>query len=367
VQEASLPISVIIPAYNRAQTVARAVASAASQRPAPPAEIIVVDDGSSDDTAEAARSAGARVVRHDDNLGVGASRNTGLEHASQPWIALLDSDDEWLPHHLAFLWPLRADHAFVASSALRCTAGGDQRHVGPPEKGGRRLQSPADVATSSVVLTSAVLGRRDAIEAVGRFRGFHGQMNGVEDVDLWLRLLEQGTGYVSDHVSVLYHEHAGQMTADSNRLQVARRKVLESYADRAWFRPALLDAWDGVMGWDAARLAHRTGDRRRALRHLADVVRRPRRTRALLIELRVRHRARRRSWRILPSGASTLAVVDPKRADAPPPPGFAVVVPPGRTKLSRYAALVRRPAAAMVVDGQAERVLARALGMRAVR
>jgi glycosyltransferase involved in cell wall biosynthesis len=366
VERTSLPISVIIPAYNRASTVGRAVASAASQWPTPPAQIMVVDDGSRDGTAEAARSAGAQVAYHEDNRGAGASRNTGLDQTSQPWIAFLDSDDQWLPHHLASLWPRRADHVFVASSALRCSPGGDQRHVGPPEKGGRPLRSPADVATTSVVLTSAVLARRDAIEAVGGFRGFHGAMNGVEDVDLWLRLLEYGTGYVADEVSVLYHEHAGQMTAESNRLQVARREVLESYAERPWFRPELLDAWDGVMGWDAARLAQRSGDHRAAVRHLAEVMRRPARTRALLGELWVRHRGRRRSSRILPSGASTLAVIDPKRATVPAPSGFAVVVPPGRTKIARYAALVRRPAAALAVDGRAERLVARILGMRPV-
>ena len=106
-----LPITVIIPAYNRADTVARAVASALAQRPSRPAEVVVVDDGSADDTAEAARLAGARVVRHSVNRRLGAARNTGLSNATQPWIALLDSDDEWLPHHLASLWPLRGPHA----------------------------------------------------------------------------------------------------------------------------------------------------------------------------------------------------------------------------------------------------------------
>ena len=68
---------------------------------------------------------------------------------------------------------------------------------------------------------------------------------------------------------MLYHEHGGQMSSEGNGLQVARRMVLESYAARPWFRPRLLDAWDGVMEWDAARLAQRSGDRRVALRHLA--------------------------------------------------------------------------------------------------
>ena len=361
-----LPVTVIIPAYNRADTVARAVASALAQRPAPPAEVLVVDDGSDDDTADVAQRAGARVVRHAVNQRLGAARNTGLAHATQPWIALLDSDDEWLAHHLASLWPHRADHVLLAGSALRCTPDGGQRFVGPPEPGGRVLRSPADVAVSSIVVVSAVLARRDAVQAAGAFSEFDGPMHGVEDVDLWLRVLERGTGYVSERVSVLYHEHGGQMSGAGNALQLGRRAVLESCAGRPWFRPQLLDAWDGVVQWDAARAAQRSGEGRLALGHLARIARNPRGARALLRELRVRHRGRRRSFQVARTGARTLAVVDPATAPNEPPPGFVLVVPPGRSKLGRYLALARRPTAGVVVGGRRERALARALGLRPV-
>jgi hypothetical protein len=85
------------------------------------------------------------------------------------------------------------------------------------------------------------------------------------------------------------------MSADGNRLQRARREILDANRDRPWFRPELIDAWDGVMGWDAARMALRAGDRRRAVRELARVARNPTGVRALLGELRVRQRARARS------------------------------------------------------------------------
>lgn len=361
-----LPVTVIIPAYNRADTVAQAVASALAQHPAPPAEVLVVDDGSADDTAGVAERAGARVVRHAVNQRLGAARDAGLSHATQPWIALLDSDDEWLPHHLASLWPHHEEHVLVAGSALRCTPDGGQRHVGPPEPGGRVLNSPADVAVSSIVVVSAVLARRDVVEAAGAFSEFDGPMHGVEDVDLWLRVLERGTGYVTERVSVLYHEHGGQMSGAGNALQLARRAVLESCAGRPWFRPQLLEEWDGIVEWDAARSAQRAGEGRLALGHLAHVARNPHGAGALLRELRVRHRGRRRSWQVTRSGARTLAVVDPEAAPAEPPPGFAMMVPPGRSKLERYLALARRPAAAVLVDRPAERVLVRALGMRPV-
>jgi glycosyltransferase involved in cell wall biosynthesis len=88
-------ISVIIPAFNRESYVAEAIESAIGQS-YPPAEIIVVDDGSTDRTAEVARSYGTRVrciSQH--NQGVGGARNAGLKEVRGSHIALLDSDDLW--------------------------------------------------------------------------------------------------------------------------------------------------------------------------------------------------------------------------------------------------------------------------------
>src|SRR5438552_16330121 len=93
-----LPVSVVVPAHDRAHVIERALRSVAEQRDCAPAELIVVDDGSTDRTAEVAQAHGARVLRHDRNRGVSAARNTGARSASQPWVALLDRDDEWLPH-----------------------------------------------------------------------------------------------------------------------------------------------------------------------------------------------------------------------------------------------------------------------------
>ena len=92
-----LPVTVVIPAYNRPAMVQRAVRSALDQRPRPPAEVLVVDDCSSDDTAAVASAAGATVIRHDVNRGGAAARNTAIRAAGHDWIAFLDSDDELLP------------------------------------------------------------------------------------------------------------------------------------------------------------------------------------------------------------------------------------------------------------------------------
>src|ERR1044071_2945662 len=111
----TLPISVLIPAYNRADRLPRALASVAAQR-RPPAQVVVVDDGSVDETAAVAERHGVTLVHHERNQGCAIARNSGLAAVTQPWIALLDSDDEWLPHHLASLWPLRGQHLLLANS-----------------------------------------------------------------------------------------------------------------------------------------------------------------------------------------------------------------------------------------------------------
>jgi glycosyltransferase involved in cell wall biosynthesis len=103
-------ISVIIPAYNREAYVADAIESALRQT-LPPGEVIVVNDGSTDRTAEIARSYGEKVrCISQENLGCGAARNTGLNEARGNLIAFLDSDDIWLDQKLEVQSAYLADH-----------------------------------------------------------------------------------------------------------------------------------------------------------------------------------------------------------------------------------------------------------------
>ena len=93
-------ISVVIPTYNRARLVKRAVDSVLQQS-VPPGQVIVVDDGSTDETAEALRPYGdALDYVWQRNVGAAAARNSGIRVARHPWTAFLDSDDYWTPRHL---------------------------------------------------------------------------------------------------------------------------------------------------------------------------------------------------------------------------------------------------------------------------
>jgi len=95
-----MSVSVIIPAYNAGSTISRAINSVLNQTLVPE-EIIVVDDGSTDNMAETVKKYGGRVIyMRTEHLGPGAARNKALAKLKGDWVALLDSDDEWLPHKL---------------------------------------------------------------------------------------------------------------------------------------------------------------------------------------------------------------------------------------------------------------------------
>jgi glycosyltransferase involved in cell wall biosynthesis len=288
-----LPITVVIPAYNRAEMVTRAVKSALGQRPRPPAEVLVVDDCSTDGTSEAAEAAGARVVRHERNRGEGAARNSGIAAATHAWIGLLDSDDEWLPHLLATLWPLRDDHVLVGGASLN-RGPTEQRYAGSLARRPQTLRSPAAVVyPENLVAASGTIVRRDVVEAAGGYP--EGVQRGA-DMDVWIRALERGTGLVVPQPVVVYHMHPGQVTTDAARMAEAHRSIALAYAARPWWSAAVLERWEGAATYDEARRTWAGGKRVQALARLLGLVRRP--TRALgaagivVRRLRLRRRTR---------------------------------------------------------------------------
>ena len=142
-------VSAIIPVFNRAATVGAALRSILDQ-PSVPLEVVVVDDGSADDLAGAlAPFAGAplRVIRHPANAGAAAARNTGIAAASGEWIALLDSDDVWLPTLLAELVPTEDRGARALAQRLPLCLSLPHADLGQPPRGQPRTQSPTPPPT----------------------------------------------------------------------------------------------------------------------------------------------------------------------------------------------------------------------------
>lgn len=247
----TVPVTVVIPAYNREVMLGRALASVLAQR-ARPAEIVVVDDASTDRTAAVAEEMGARVVRHERNAGEGAARNSGFAAATQPWLALLDSDDEWLPHHLASLWRARGEHVLVADSAMRCAQDPrDDRLHGTAAPRPLLLRTPADIVfPENPVPVSAGLIRRDAALKAGSYRS----LTHCADFDFLLRCLEHGTGLVLPKVGVLYHLHAEQVSHQREQMKEAHLRIACSYSDRPWYDRRQVRRWGAAVAWDMFRL-----------------------------------------------------------------------------------------------------------------
>lgn len=277
-------VSVVIPAYQRSTLIGRAVHSALMQSPAP-SEVIVVDDGSTDGTGEAARAAGAVVITQP-NSGVGEARNTGIDAAAGTWIALLDSDDQWLPGHLETLLRHAPEHVIVGTVARAVPSG---RLYGYSGAGAKRL-GPADALwPDNPLVPSATMVRRDVALAAGGFT----KEKYAEDLDFWIRVLERGPGIVVPRISCLYHEHPAQASAELEPMQEGRLTVARRYAERDWFPSGLLARLGVLSTWDRFRRDLRGRQLPGAARELTGLAR-PYAAVALAETFRYRAAARRR-------------------------------------------------------------------------
>lgn len=204
-------VSVIIPAFNRRQMLGRAVDSVQAQtRPAD--EIIVVDDGSSDGTVDFLRQHYPNVqCLQQQNRGVSAARNAGIAAARGDWIALLDSDDAWLPEKLER--QLAVARRQPQASLVHCDEIWIRNgvRVNPMRK---HAKSGGDIFLNCLPLCaispSAALLRKQRLEALG---GFDESLPACEDYDLWLRLCsEEPVLYVDAKLVVKYGGHADQLS-----------------------------------------------------------------------------------------------------------------------------------------------------------
>jgi len=184
---AQIAVSVIIPTYNRAALVQEAVASVLAQS-CRNFEVLVVDDGSTDDTvaALAPYAEPVKVLRRESRGGVSAARNTGMAAARGEWLAFLDSDDLWLPEKLARQMAYLAEHPELLICQTEETWVRRGVRVNQPQThrkiGGRIFFQSLE---RCLVSPSAVILHRGLIEKHG---GFDEDLAAAEDYDLWLRL-----------------------------------------------------------------------------------------------------------------------------------------------------------------------------------
>jgi len=184
VSRTNATVSVVIPTFNRAGVVVRAIDSVLSQT-RPPDELVVVDDGSTDETAARLRAEFPRVrLIRQANRGVSAARNAGVRATTGEWIALLDSDDEWLPNKLERQLAGIDDETMLCHTDEIWIRRG--RRVNPMKKhkklGGRIFMH---CLPRCAISPSSALLRRRLFDTVGFFDE---DLPACEDYDFWLRV-----------------------------------------------------------------------------------------------------------------------------------------------------------------------------------
>jgi glycosyltransferase involved in cell wall biosynthesis len=196
-----LSVTAVIPAHNSSKTLPRAIESVLRQTVK--AEVIVVDDGSTDDTPELLRNYGNRIsVIRQTNRGAGAARATGTHAANTDLIAYLDADDAWHPNKLQRQLPAFSD----PETGLSSTAGqwidetGSIIRVSKPARNGYLTR---ELLFRNFIVTSSVVVRKRTIERLQPM--FRHELFPVEDWDAWIRLSTFTKISVSPEILVDYY------------------------------------------------------------------------------------------------------------------------------------------------------------------
>jgi glycosyltransferase involved in cell wall biosynthesis len=270
-------VSVVVPTRDRSRLLALTLRSVLWQRGVD-FEVVVVDDGSADDTAEVVAALAdprLRLVRHDSPQGVSAARNRGIAEASGTWVAFLDDDDLWAPDKLAR--QLQAAHrsgrAWVYTGGVNV-----DRHLrvlegGPPPPPDRVVDvlgsyNPVPVGASNVIVHADTLTRAGA---------FDSRLRRTEDWDMWIRLAQLGPPAWVCHPLTAYRMHpASNAFADAGQMLAEAAMLADRYripVDRAaQYRRAAWTCLRAGRRRDALRYylgAIRTGDVKSAARAVA--------------------------------------------------------------------------------------------------
>jgi len=218
-------VSVIIPTYNRAQMLERALQSVLSQT-YDNVEIIVIDDGSTDNTSEILDKYDSSIKHYSIlHKGVSAARNMGIKKAKGPWIAFLDSDDYWLEGKLE-----RQLKYMVEKDYLVAQTGEKWKRSGNWVMKGERHEKPEgwifeQCLPLCVVTPSAVVVDKTVFNEVGTFDE---SLPACEDYDMWLRMaLKYRVGLLDDKLVVKVGGHKDQLSKKYWGLDRFRVKALE--------------------------------------------------------------------------------------------------------------------------------------------
>jgi glycosyltransferase involved in cell wall biosynthesis len=210
-------VSVIVPSYNSAHLVADAVDSVLAQT-YPHVELIVVDDGSKDDTRQVLARYGERLrYVHQENRGLSGARNTGIGHARGELLAFLDADDKWLPEKLsrqveALLANPRA--AFAHTEVLYWDSQTGAAESRPKERHEFTGACYRRLFAGNQIIVSTALVRRERLEKVGLFDEAIRRPS-TQDYDAWLRLARHAEVVYVPEPLVYYRVHAANASKNA--------------------------------------------------------------------------------------------------------------------------------------------------------
>jgi len=222
-----LPIDIIIPTFNRAQLLQRAVASILGQT-SQNFQLIIVDDGSTDETSsilESYRAHSKITLLTQPNKGVSAARNFGIRHSQSEWLAFLDSDDEWMPNKLQLSEKFINDNPdidFFHTDELWIRNG---TRVNAPKKFSKSSENIFERSLDFCLISpSTVVMRRDLFNQHGPFNE---EYPVCEDYDLWNKILaHENIGFIETPLTKKYGGHEDQLSTKYFAMDYWRFKSL---------------------------------------------------------------------------------------------------------------------------------------------
>jgi glycosyltransferase involved in cell wall biosynthesis len=218
-------VSAIITTYNYGRFVVQAVESVLAQT-YPNVEVIVVDDGSTDDTALRLEPYLKKIrYIHQENAGVDAARNNGIRAAAGTFIGLLDADDMWHPRRVERQLQYIAEHPDIAVIGADTIIDMSNGWPALPDKTVARTVSIEQLVIMSRFAPSSALIRKDCFDAVGFFRS---KISGAADRDMWIRLAAKYQIIMLQMPLMFYRNHGQNMSTAAAHMDEVDRRMLRA-------------------------------------------------------------------------------------------------------------------------------------------